>query len=139
MTETVTITTQFHFATRAKGQRVAVPTDPAKDPPPVGRVPRISRLMALAIRFETLLASGEFLDYGELAILSHVTRARITQIMNLNLLAPDIQEEILFLPRIMGGRGEVHLRQLQAISLIPDWGKQRRLWAEITRQSFFRN
>ncbi len=60
--------------------------------------------MALAIRFERLIQAGEVADYAELARLGHVTRARITQIMNLRLLAPDIQERLLFLPRIEGGR-----------------------------------
>jgi len=67
--------------------------------PPTGRVPRISRLMALAIRFEQLLRDGEVADQAELARLGHVSRARLTQIMNLLNLASDIQEEILFLPK----------------------------------------
>jgi hypothetical protein len=37
-------------------------------------------------------------DYAELARLGRVTRARMTQIMKLLDLAPDIQEQILFLP-----------------------------------------
>ena len=53
---------------------------------------------------------------------------RMTQIMNLLMLAPDIQEEILFLPRIEHGHDPLHLRQLQPIAGIPDWRKQRRLW-----------
>jgi len=64
-----------------------------------GNIPRISRLMALAIKFDGLVRHGEVRDYADLARLGYVTRARITQIMNLLNLAPDIQEEILFLPR----------------------------------------
>ena len=84
--------------------------------------------MALAIRFEKLIRDGQVSDYAELAQLGHVTRARITQIMNLLMLASDIQEAILFLPRIERGRDAIHLRQLQPIALVPDWRKQRRLW-----------
>ena len=84
--------------------------------------------MALAIRFEQLIRTGEVADYAELARLGHVTRARITQIMNLLLLAPDIQEQLLFLPRIEGGKERIHLRQLQPIAAVPDWRKQRHLW-----------
>jgi hypothetical protein len=84
--------------------------------------------MALAIRFERLIQAGEVADYAELARLGHVTRARITQIMNLRLLATDIQEQLLFLPRIDGGHDTFHLRQLQAIAAVPDWRKQRQLW-----------
>ena len=65
-------------------------------------ITRIARLMALAIRFEGLLRDGTIRDYAELARRGHVTRARMTQIMKLLDLAPDIQEQILFLPPIKG-------------------------------------
>lgn len=58
--------------------------------PFVGRVPRVAKLMALAIRFQGFLNEGAVEDYAELARLAHVSRARISQIMNLLLLAPDI-------------------------------------------------
>jgi hypothetical protein len=54
--------------------------------------------MALAIKLEHLRPEGVFADFAELARLGFVTRARMPQIMNLLLLAPAIQEEILFLP-----------------------------------------
>ena len=97
-------------------------------------MPRVARLMALAIRFEELLRSGEVANYGALAELGHVSRARITQIMNLLLLAPDLQEEILFLPRTMSGRDAIHLQQLQPIALAADWRRQRRIWQELRRE-----
>jgi hypothetical protein len=84
--------------------------------------------MALAIRFEDLIQSGEIKDYAELARLAHVTRARITQIMNLRLLAPDIQEAILSLSAVESGRDTILLRDLQTIALAPDWRRQRRIW-----------
>jgi len=62
--------------------------------------------MALAIHTRALVDRGEVADYAELARLAHVSRPRITQIMDLTLLAPDVQEAILFLPVIDGkGRG----------------------------------
>jgi hypothetical protein len=97
-------------------------------PKKASRVSRLSRLMALAIKMEDLIGAGGIADYSELAQLGHVTRARITQIMNLLLLAPDIQEEILFLPSPDQGRNSVHLAQLQPIARVPDWNQQRRLW-----------
>jgi len=60
------------------------------------RPPRIACLLALAHRFQVLLDTGQVRDYAELARLGHVTRARFTQIMNLLLLAPSIQEQLLF-------------------------------------------
>jgi len=94
-------------------------------------VPRISRLMALAIRFDHLIKSGEITDQADLARLGHVTRARVTQIMNLLQLAPDIQEEILFLPRTIQGHDPIHERHLRPIAAILDWRKQRRMWQEL--------
>jgi hypothetical protein len=70
-------------------------------------------------------------DYAALARLGHVNRARMTQIMNLVLLAPDIQEQLLFLPRIVRGRDPVHLKQLQPIALLLDWQQQRRQWQRL--------
>ena len=100
---------------------------------PTSRVPRISRLMALAIRFEDLIKAGGIADYSELAQLGHVSRARITQIMNLLHLAPNIQEQVLFLPPTRRGRDPIHLARLQPIATTLDWSQQRRLWAALVR------
>src|SRR5262249_25865107 len=70
-------------------------------------------------------------DYAELARLGRVSRARISQIANLVLLAPDIQEAVLFLPRTQQGRDPIRLRHLQPIALEPNWQRQRRLWAAL--------
>ena len=70
---------------------------PSEEPMAGRSIPRIARLMALAIRFEGLVRSGTIRDYAELARRGRVTRARMTQIIKLLDLAPDIQEQILFL------------------------------------------
>jgi len=70
-------------------------------------------------------------DYADLAHLAHVSRARITQIMNLLLLAPDIQEAILFLPRTDGRGAPVRERLVRPIAAVPDWRKQRRMWCDL--------
>ncbi|MGD9648137.1 MAG: hypothetical protein AB7U73_20670 [Pirellulales bacterium] len=96
-----------------------------------GRVPRVARLMALAIRFDELLAAGSVRNYAQLARLGHVTRARITQIMNLRALAPEIQEALLFMQRLQRGRDPIHLAQLQPIARQPLWSRQRELWQQL--------
>ena len=93
-----------------------------------GAIPRIARLLALAIRFEGLLREETIRDYAELARLGRVTRTRMTQIMKLLDLAPDIQEQILFLPFVQG-LNERNLRPL--VSRI-DWDQQRRMFQKIT-------
>ena len=75
----------------AKGRQ----PDPVSDAGNLSRIPRITRLMALAIKFEAMVETGEVCDYADLARLGYVTRARLTQIMNLLLLAPDIQRSFL--------------------------------------------
>ena len=90
-------------------------------------IPRIARLMALAIRLEGLLRDGTMRDYAELARLGRVTRARMTQIMKLLDLAPDIQEKILFLPFVKG----LNERNLRRIVSRIDWDEQRRLFQRI--------
>ena len=96
--------------------------------PKAGNVPRVSRLMAMAIRFDGLIGGGKIKDYADLARLGCVSRARVTQIMNLLNLAPDIQEEILFLPKTTKGHDFLRERNLRAITTEPHWQRQRKIW-----------
>jgi hypothetical protein len=128
MTSAFTIECRVHFNNRGRGSRKRPQSDqePSAE---AGRVPRISRLMALAIRFDDLIRSGEVAGYAELARLGHVTRARVSQIVSLLCLAPDLQEKVLFLPRTLKGRDPIKLRHLLPIAVIPDWRKQRIRWS----------
>ena len=123
-----TVTKQIHFA--VKGHRKVARSGPPPEPSePAGRIPRVSKLMALAIRFDRLLREGRVSDLTELARLTHVTQPRMTQIMNLLHLAPDIQEYILHLPRVMEGRDPITERDVRPITQIRNWRKQRRMWS----------
>jgi hypothetical protein len=84
--------------------------------------------MALAIRFDQLIRDGDVTDQAELARLGRVTRARLTQIMNLLSLAPDIQEWTLFLSTTERGRDLVTERQLRPIAATASWNMQRQMW-----------
>ncbi len=103
-----------------------------------GRLPRITRYMALAIYYEDLIRQGHVHDYAEIALLGHVTRARVTQIMNLRLLAPDIQDSLLTLPRITSGQNALSLRLLQSIALQSDWKKQLKQLKDLRQTSSLR-
>jgi hypothetical protein len=131
------VTTGIKFQTKVQFRRIRhgrkllqagqeLPSIPA-----AGRVPRLSRLMALAIRFDGLIRARTVADQAELARLGHVSRARLTQIMNLLLLTPDIQEAILFLSAVQHGRERIHLRLIQPITQQLDWRKQRALWKDL--------
>ena len=101
-----------------------------------GHVPRVARLLALAHHFQALLKrGGVFGSQTELAQVAGLTRARITQIMNLLFLAPDIQEEILFLPRVTEGRDSVTERDLRQVLRNLMWSEQRVQWAGLRQKS----
>jgi hypothetical protein len=100
---------------------------PSKEPIAGRSIPRIARLMALAIRFEGLVRSGTIRDYAELARRGRVTRARMTQIIKLLDLAPDIQEQILFLPPIHS----LNERNLRSVVRRIDWQEQRRMFRKV--------
>jgi hypothetical protein len=89
----------------------------------VGRPPRVARLVALAHKLEALLHSGQGKDYGELARQSHVSPARIAQILIFAQLAPEIQEYVLFLRPEHAGLITEH--QLRGIAREPRWDRQR--------------
>lgn len=107
------------------------PTPAAPTPEPVGRVPRVARLLALAHRIDAMIGSGEIHDLATAARLCGLTRARMTQVMNLLLLAPEVQEAILDLMPIRQGRDPVTERPLRAIVAKPLWERQAALWMEI--------
>jgi len=103
------------------------PTTAAQEQMPE-RIPRIARLMALALKFEQMIAQSVVTDYGSLAALGHVSRARLTQIMNLRNLAPDIQEEILFLSATFVERCRISESSVRRLSSLLLWREQRARW-----------
>jgi hypothetical protein len=120
---------KIQFTREAAGKRRAN-TDPKPDVP-AGRIPRISKLMALAIRYDRLIREGVVRDQSELARLANVSQPRMTQIMRLLSLAPDIQEALLFLPRVVRGKPTIHEKMLRPMAAEMDWGRQRRMWSEV--------
>jgi hypothetical protein len=104
-----------------------------------GRLPRITRLMALAIRCEELLRSGVVPSYAELARRGIVTRPRITQMLNLLNLAPQIQEELLFLPEIRQGQDAITEQALRRLSTTNAWDAQIEAWKQLQRDAAVAN
>jgi hypothetical protein len=131
MSVTMTIEVAVSFPQQGRGSPKERPSGAEAASLPAGRVPRVARLMALALRLEELVRSGQVANYSALAELGHVTRARICQILNLLQLAPDLQEALLFLPPTVRGRDPILLADLQPIAAAFDWRKQRRLWRKL--------
>ncbi len=88
----------------------------------------MARLLALAHRIDGMIAACELKDLADVARTCGVTRARMTQIMNLLLLAPEIQEAILDLPPVTSGPDPVSERQLRRIVAEADWNRQMEIW-----------
>ena len=95
------------------------------------RVPRIARLLALAWHVEGLLRSGTVASYAVAAKFGHVSRARMSQIVSLLHLAPDLQEHLLFLQRPARGRQALTLRQVLTVAAALEWPEQRRRWRKL--------
>jgi hypothetical protein len=96
------------------------------------RVPRVARLMALALKFEQMIRQAVVPDYAVLAAVGRVSRARVSQIMNLLNLAPDIQEQILFLGREAADRCGICEQAIRRMSALLLWNEQRTYWAALT-------
>ena len=125
----ITTKHQIHFEKSRRSRKVEAGI--AEVPIPIGRVPRVSKIMALAIRFDRLIRDGVAKDQSALAKLGHVSRVRMTQIMNLNLLAPDIQEEVLHLPLHYCGREKLKETDLREIAAVTGWSGQREMWTRL--------
>ena len=97
---------------------------------PKGRIPRVARLLALTHRIDRMVREGAFRDLADAARAMGVTRARVTQVVNLTLLAPEIQDAVLNLPLVTNGRDPVSERQLRAIVAEPVWDRQIEMWEE---------
>jgi hypothetical protein len=130
-TTTFTVTKQVSFAKAHRARRNKLPDQSSPPDRTDGRVPRIARLMALALRFQQLIDDCVVENQSEIARLSHVSRARVTQIMNLLHLAPDIQDAILNLPPTQSGRDPIREAHVKPISKLVDWHEQRTRWSSL--------
>jgi hypothetical protein len=99
---------------------------------PNGRVPRITRLMALAITLQDSLRAGQR-SGADLARLGQVSRSRLSQILSLNNLAPAIQEQLLTLPKTSQGADHVTEKSIRPIALMVDWRTQIRHFRKVMR------
>jgi hypothetical protein len=118
---------KFETSASSHGRkRVGVPRPKMPNAP--AKLLHITKLMALAIRLEHLLATGQVKDQAEIARVAGITRARVTQIINLTNLAPDIQQAILELEPTTNPVPHFREREVRDIAIEANWEKQRLLW-----------
>ncbi|TWU38576.1 hypothetical protein [Novipirellula artificiosorum] len=133
MNKKLTINRSFHVKIRRNGSKSL---EDGKEPSvPEGRIPRITRLLALAHRCYDLVRDGVILNQSELAHYGQISTTRMSQIMWLDNLAPDIQEQILDLPRTIQGRDAILEREVRPIAKTHDWGDQRKMWVDLLHRS----
>jgi hypothetical protein len=96
-----------------------------------GRLPRVTQVLALAIQFEDMLQRGDAKDYADLARLGGLCRERVSQIMRLIYLAPDIQVELLYLAQTPTGRFPVSETSVRKVASLLSWTEQRNEWARL--------
>ena len=90
--------------------------------------------MALASRMQSMIESGQVDSFQQLAELGRISQPRMTQIMSLLNLAPDIQEELLYLPEVMQRKAQIHERLVRPLTRELDWRVQRRMWGRIRKR-----
>lgn len=129
MNDRLTINRKFHVATKRCGSKLI--QSGTASATSAGRVPRISRLLALAHHCFRLVQTGAIINQSELAYFGQISTTRMTQIMWLDNLAPDIQEEILFLPRTTQGRDAIKEADIRPIAKTLDLNKQRQMWSRL--------
>src|SRR5271157_166819 len=124
-----TVEIQFRLHTTGRPSGGPGPSD--VPPPRNGRLPRVTQVMALAIQFQDMIQRGEARDYADLARLGCLTRERMSQIMELVWLAPDIQQEILEFPPNSAPRFAISELAARRIAASLDWVEQRELWRKL--------
>ena len=111
-----------------RGHRNAfVATPPPPPPQPVRRPARIAVMLALAHKIQDAIDRGVVRDRAEVARRLGFTRARMTQLMDLTLLAPDIQGQLLEVESLDGVE-PLHERSVRSLLRSPSWGAQRQAW-----------
>jgi len=124
---TVEIQFRLHAPARVRGRTASSEALPSGN----GRPPRITQVLALAIQFQDMINRGEARDYADLARLGCVTRERMSQIMELVWLAPDIQREILEFRSLSGARFPVSEVAVRKIAGLLSWQDQKVAWREL--------
>ncbi len=114
------ITGALYRVQRGHGKRFS--TEPP--PGPVRKPARVAVMLALAHKIQEAIAQGKVRDQADVARRLGFTRARITHLLDLTLLAPDVQEQVLFLEAVDGVQ-PLSERALRVVAHVRIWEKQR--------------
>jgi len=115
----------LHRVRRSHAKEFAA--EPPVVPEPVRRPARVAIALALAHKIEDAIQRGVARDRADVARRLGLTRARVTQLMDLTLLAPDIQAAVLALETVDGVE-PLSERQVRAAAHAGRWTLQRASW-----------
>ncbi len=116
---------------RRKGRSVDFDvTAPKGKPEPVRRPAKVAQQLALAHHLDGLVERGEVANRATLARRLGLTRARLTQLFDLLLLAADLQEQVLRLEAVDGWE-PMSEKTLRAVAQVGTWAEQREAWAKL--------
>src|SRR5215469_18027591 len=128
MTDTSPLEIQFSLRTKLGTVINSPDARPAE-----GRLRQITRVPALAIHFDEMIRRGQVKDFADIGRLSCLCRERVSQMMRLNYLAPDIQMELLYLPPVPRGRFPISETDVPKIANLLSWHDQREQWRQLKR------
>ncbi len=103
---------------------------PSAKPEPVRRPAKVAQQLALADHLQAAIDRGLVADRAAVARKLGLTRARVTQLLDLLMLAPDLQEAVLALEAVDGAEPMAE-RTLRAVAHAGSWVEQRGGWATL--------
>jgi len=103
--------------------------------PNSGSIPRVKRLLALAYHYDKILAENPNISQNMLSSLLPITRARFTQILNLNFLSNHIKTEIMNLPNTKKGKDPISTKSVIKIGQELHWEKQETMWFTLVQKN----
>jgi len=127
---TLAITTTLHRARRGRATAFHIVAARPAEPDPVRSPARVALLLALAATIDLAIDNSRLASQREAARCLGLSPARITQLLAMLLLAPDLQEQILLLEAV-DGLEPITERQLRPLTRVLDWSEQRAMWQQL--------
>ncbi|MCX7805855.1 MAG: hypothetical protein N3A38_11790 [Planctomycetota bacterium] len=103
------------------------PPEPPREP----RTPPVVEMLRKALAWRRELDSGAVATQADIARREGLTRARVTQVLMLVRLAPEIQEKVLTLPPT-AGRHAISERLLRPLTMVEDQNHQLQVFATLS-------